>query len=128
MKIRTQAGHGVVVDNGNWFNNDDHDNVGRGTENRAGGGSRGSRGGRGGNSGNCKGRQQSTKSSKTAAAAIYVGKRHQAREEKRGGSGVGGGSGGRGVEAAAGAAAAGVGQGFFVHFLSYPDLVLSSLL
>jgi hypothetical protein len=47
-----------------------------GSGNRVGGGSRG------GSSGNCKGRQQSTKSSETAAAVIAVGKRHQARGEK----------------------------------------------
>ena len=54
-----------------------------GSGNRAGGGGRGGRGGRGGGSGNCEGRQQSTKSSETAAAAIAVGKRCQARGEKR---------------------------------------------
>jgi hypothetical protein len=85
MKTTTRAGHCVVVNDGDWYDNDDHDdNDGScydddnhdddlqkgggsgGAENRAGSGGRG---GRGGGSGNGNGRQQSTKSSKNGGGS-----------------------------------------------------------
>ena len=91
-KITTRAGHRVVVGDGNWYNDDNHDDEnGKCYEEKdhdddrqkgGGGGGVKNRASVCGGRGNGRGRQQSTKNSKTVVVAIAV---RGARQEERSG-------------------------------------------